>query len=133
VRSRLKGWESGISRPRPALILFRVGLGPGNPGLGESLGICARQVASLENPFLPQPKTHRQKGKWMDIQELRSLVADDDKATLERIIAQAFENRAARRETERQFSRQIGDRFAHYLAECVHKPKPTSDRMSVGE
>ena len=105
---------------------FRVGLGLGNPGLGESLGICARQVASLdprvsaqavggkrtfdatertrsstpnlrgreplllgraflprplENPFLPQPKTHRQKGKGMrETDAIQSLLALNEEA-----------------------------------------------------
>lgn len=43
---------------RVASFQFRVGLGLGHPGLGKSLGICARQVAPSETPFSDTMRAH---------------------------------------------------------------------------
>lgn len=62
VRCCSSGVERGHISPwslvqiQPASIPFQVGLRLGHPGLGESLGICARQVAPLGNRSTPQAR-----------------------------------------------------------------------------
>jgi hypothetical protein len=83
------------------------------------------ELTPLENPFLSQPKTHRQKGKGMTAQEAMEALAADIRIYGSGFIRTWFEDGELRHEVI------SAEQVAADPSQT--SSNPTSDRMSVGE